>query len=497
MPARKVIITCAVTGSAHTPTMSPNLPYTVEDVVGQSVAAVEAGAAIIHLHARDPKDGSPTADPAVFLDYLKGIKDSTDAVVSITSGGGTGMSVEDRLRVIYETRPELCTLNLGTFNYGSFPMIPKYAGTWKFDWEEPYLESTRVEPFVSTFADIEHMLTDVRRQTGSRFEYEAYDVGHLYTLAYYLEAGLVEPPIFLQTIMGVMGGIGATVEHLAHMRSTADRLLGDAYEWSVLGAGRHQFEMITASAVMGSHVRVGLEDGLFIGAWRAGGVQRPAGREDPADPLRALDRDRDAGRGARDPRPQGSRPGRLVSTVGRPAAGRGHDGHRHRHRSHRWRLGRALPPPWVRRRRVGPRPRRRDPLVDAARHRLAVPGAPRAQPPGPTGIACAGRTRSRRRSPTRTSSRSRRPEVLDAKVRLLAAIDKATHPEVVVASSTSGPADDRHGGRVRQPRTLRGRAPVQPAVPDPAGRGGRRPRDRPGSSRPGPRRSTRRPARSA
>ncbi len=185
--------------------------------------------------------------------------------MSITSGGGTGMSVEDRLRVIYETRPELCTLNLGTFNYGSFPMIPKYAGQWKFDWEEPYLESTRVEPFVSTFADIETMLTDVRKQTGSRFEYEAYDIGHLYTLAYYLEAGLVEPPIFLQTIMGVMGGIGATVEHLAHMKSTADRLLGDAYEWSVLGAGRHQFEMITASAVMGSHVRVGLEDGLFIG----------------------------------------------------------------------------------------------------------------------------------------------------------------------------------------------------------------------------------------
>jgi uncharacterized protein (DUF849 family) len=262
--ARKVIITCAVTGSGHTPTMSANLPYTVEDVVSQSVAAVEAGAAIIHLHARDPRDGRPTADPAVFLEYLKGIKDSTDAVVSITSGGGTGMSVADRLRVIYETKPELCTLNLGTFNYGSFPMIPKYAGTWKFDWEEPYLESTRVEPFVSTFADIEHMLKDVRPQTGARFEYEAYDIGHLYTLAYYLEAGLVEPPIFCQTIMGVMGGIGAEVEHLAHMKATADRLLGEAFEWSVLGAGRHQFNMITASAVMGSHVRVGLEDGLFI-----------------------------------------------------------------------------------------------------------------------------------------------------------------------------------------------------------------------------------------
>jgi uncharacterized protein (DUF849 family) len=265
---RKVIITCAVTGSAHTPTMSPSLPYTVDDIVTQSVEAVEAGAAIIHLHARDPRDGSPTADPAVFLEYLKGIKDSTNAVVSITSGGGTGMSVAERLRVIYETKPELCTLNLGTFNYGSFPMIQKYAGNWKFDWEEPYLESTRTEPFVSTFADIELMLTDVRAQTGARFEYEAYDVGHLYTLAYYLDAGLVEPPIFLQTILGVMGGIGAEVEHLAHMKSTADRLLGDSYEWSVLGAGRYQFNMITASAVMGSHVRVGLEDGLFIGKGR-------------------------------------------------------------------------------------------------------------------------------------------------------------------------------------------------------------------------------------
>ena len=262
---RKVIITCAVTGSGFTPTMSASIPYTVQDVVTQSVDAVEAGAAIIHLHARDAKDGRPTADPAVFLEYLKGIKHSTDAVVSITSGGGTGMSVAERLRVIYETRPELCTLNLGTFNYGSFPMIPKYSGRWKFDWEKPYLESTRTEPFVSTFADIELMLKDVRPQTGARFEYEAYDVGHLYTLAYYLDAGLVEPPIFLQTIMGVMGGIGAEVEHLAHMKSTADRLLGDSFEWSVLGAGRHQFKMITASAVMGSHVRVGLEDGLYIG----------------------------------------------------------------------------------------------------------------------------------------------------------------------------------------------------------------------------------------
>jgi uncharacterized protein (DUF849 family) len=263
--ARKVIITCAVTGSGHTPTMSPHLPFTVEDVVAESVAAAEAGASVIHLHARDPRDGRPTPDPAVFMEYLKPIKANTDAVVSITTGGGTGMTVQQRLEIVDVAKPELCTLNLGTMNYGSFPMIPKYQGNWRFDWEEPYLESTRGEPFVSTYSDIEHMLRTVGPDTGARFEFEAYDVGHLYTLAYYLDLGLVTAPIFLQTVVGVMGGIGAEVDHLVHMKRTADRLLGDAYEWSVLGAGRHQFNMITASAVMGSHVRVGLEDGLYIG----------------------------------------------------------------------------------------------------------------------------------------------------------------------------------------------------------------------------------------
>jgi uncharacterized protein (DUF849 family) len=262
---RKVIITCAVTGSGHTPTMSPHLPFTVEDVVTESVAAAQAGASVIHLHARDPRDGRPTPDPAIFMEYLKPIKASTDAVVSITTGGGTGMTVQQRLEVVDVARPELCTLNLGTMNYGGFPMIDKYRGNWRFDWEEPYLESTRAEPFVSTYSDIEHMLRTVGPDTGARFEFEAYDVGHLYTLAYYLELGLVRPPIFLQTVVGVMGGIGAEVDHLVHMRRTADRLLGDAYEWSVLGAGRHQFNMITAAAVMGSHVRVGLEDGLYLG----------------------------------------------------------------------------------------------------------------------------------------------------------------------------------------------------------------------------------------
>lgn len=264
----KVIITCAVTGSSHTPTMSPHLPITVEEIVADSIAAVEAGASVIHLHARDPHDGRPTPDPDVFLEYLKPIKAATDAVVSITTGGGTGMTVEERLRVIEVTRPELCTLNLGTMNYGGFPMIEKFRDKWRYDWEEPYLESTRTEPFVSTYADIEHMLRTVGPTTGARFEYEAYDVGHLYTLAYYLDLGLVKPPIFLQTILGTMGGIGASVDHLVHMRQTADRLLGDSYQWSVLGGGRHQFNVVTAAAVMGAHVRVGLEDGLYLGKGR-------------------------------------------------------------------------------------------------------------------------------------------------------------------------------------------------------------------------------------
>jgi uncharacterized protein (DUF849 family) len=248
--------------------MSPHLPFTVEDIVAESVAAAEAGASVIHLHARDPLDGRPTSDPAMFMNYLKPIKAATDVVVSITSGGGTGMTIQERLEVIEVARPELCTLNLGTMNYGGFPMIDKHRGNWRFDWEEPYLESTRNVPFVSTYADIEHMLRVVGPETGARFEFEAYDVGHLYTLAYYLDLGLVNPPIFLQTIMGVMGGIGPDVEHIVHMKQTADRLLGGAFEWSVLGAGRHQLNVTTVAAVMGAHVRVGLEDGLYLGKGR-------------------------------------------------------------------------------------------------------------------------------------------------------------------------------------------------------------------------------------
>jgi uncharacterized protein (DUF849 family) len=237
----------------------------VEQVVEQGVAAAAAGAAVLHLHARDPADGRPTADPAVFTKYARGISDRCDVVISISTGGGTGMTVQERLAGVLELQPELCTLNLGTMNYGSFPMIDRYRGSFRYDWEEPYLESTRAEPFVSTYADIEHMLKVVGPQTGTRFEAEAYDVSHLYTLAYYLDKGLVEPPIFIQTIFGTMGGIGPDVDHIVHMKRTADRLLGDAYQWSTLGAGRYQMGIVTAAAIMGSHVRVGLEDSLYLG----------------------------------------------------------------------------------------------------------------------------------------------------------------------------------------------------------------------------------------
>ncbi len=261
----KVIITCAITGSGHTPSMSPHLPYTVEQVVEQGVAAAAAGAAVLHLHAREPADGRPTADPAVFAKYARGISDRCDVVISISTGGGTGMTVQERLAGVLELRPELCTLNLGTMNYGSFPMIDRYRGSFRYDWEEPYLESTRAEPFVSTYSDIEHMLKVVGPETGTRFEAEAYDVSHLYTLAYYLDKGLVEAPIFIQTIFGTMGGIGPDLDHIVHMKRTADRLLGDAYQWSTLGAGRFQMGIVTAAAIMGSHVRVGLEDSLYLG----------------------------------------------------------------------------------------------------------------------------------------------------------------------------------------------------------------------------------------
>ena len=262
--SRKVIITCAITGASHTPTMSPHLPYTPEDMIRQSVDAHRAGAAVIHLHARNAHDGSPSADPEVFREYMQGIRAETDVIIGLTTGGATGQSIEERLQPVRQLQPELCTLNLGTINYGGFPMIPKYAGKWKFDWEQPYLESTREQPFESNFVDIEYMLKHLPEETGVRFEFEAYDVGHIYTLAFYLDSGLVKPPVFLQFVLGTLGGIGAEVENIVHLKRSADRLLGDDVQWSVLGSGRHQMNVVTVGAIMGSHVRVGLEDSLYL-----------------------------------------------------------------------------------------------------------------------------------------------------------------------------------------------------------------------------------------
>ncbi len=261
---RKVIITCAVTGSIHTPTMSPHLPITPDEVCEGAIGAAEAGASILHLHARDPKDGRPTPDPEVFMAFLPRIKQNTDAVINITTGGGHGMTVQERLEAGLRAKPEMCSLNMGSMNFGLYPMLKRYKD-WRYDWEPEYLENSRDFIFKNTFKDIEFILRELGEEHGTRFEFECYDVGHLYTLAHFLDRGLVEPPLFVQTIFGILGGIGPEPDNLVHMRRTADRLFGDAYQWSILGAGRHQLGLVTIGAIMGGHVRVGLEDSLYIG----------------------------------------------------------------------------------------------------------------------------------------------------------------------------------------------------------------------------------------
>jgi len=263
----KVIVTCAVTGAIHTPTMSDHLPLTPDEIADQAVGAAEAGAAILHLHARDPRDGRPTPDPAVFMEFLPRIKQGTDAVVNITTGGGLGMTVEERLAAALVARPEVASLNMGSMNFGIFPAADRYS-TWKHDWEEPYLRGTDDFIFRNTFKDIARILRELGEAHGTRFEFECYDVGHLYNLAHFLDRGLVRPPLFVQTIFGILGGIGPDKENLAFMKQTADRLFGDAWEWSVLGAGRHQMSLCTMGALMGGNVRVGLEDSLHAGRGR-------------------------------------------------------------------------------------------------------------------------------------------------------------------------------------------------------------------------------------
>jgi uncharacterized protein (DUF849 family) len=261
--SRKVIVTCAVTGSIHTPSMSPHLPVTPEEIASAAIAAAEAGASILHLHARDPEDGRPSQDPAVYARFLPRIKQSTDAVINITTGGGPAMTVEERMRPAVEFQPEVASLNMGSMNFGLYPMLSRFD-IFHHDWERVHLENSRDLVFKNTFQDIEGIL-QACRANGTRFEFECYDIGHLYNLAHFLDRGLVEPPLFVQSVFGILGGIGGHPEDLMHMRRTADRLFGGDYRWSILGAGRNQMPLATMGATMGANVRVGLEDNLWIG----------------------------------------------------------------------------------------------------------------------------------------------------------------------------------------------------------------------------------------
>ena len=260
----KVIISCAVTGAIHTPSMSDHLPITPEQIARSSIEAAEAGAAIIHLHARDPDTGEPTPDPAVFMRFLPTIKQSTDAVLNITTGGGLKMTLEERLAAPMQAKPEMCSLNMGSMNFNISRAGDKITD-WKHEWEKPYLAGTDNHIFRNTFRDIEGIVNTMGRGHGTRFEFECYDVGHLYNLAYLLERKVVEPPLFVQTIFGILGGIGAEHRNLLFMRETADRLFGRDYVWSVLAAGRHQMAFTTMAGILGGNVRVGLEDSLYIG----------------------------------------------------------------------------------------------------------------------------------------------------------------------------------------------------------------------------------------
>lgn len=260
--SRKAIITCAVTGAIHTPSMSPHLPSNPDQIAEAAIGAAEAGAAILHLHARDPEDGRPTQDPEAFRLFLPRIKQSTDAVLNLTSGGSPHMTVEERMKPAATFKPEVASLNMGSMNFGLYPMLDRFKD-FRHDWEVQHLEKSRDLVFKNTFQDIETILT-IGNSNGTRFEFECYDTSHLYTLAHFLERGLAKPPLFVQTVFGLLGGIGPHPEDLAHMKRTADRLFGDQWLWSILGAGRHQIPLAAIGAAQGANVRVGLEDSLWI-----------------------------------------------------------------------------------------------------------------------------------------------------------------------------------------------------------------------------------------
>jgi uncharacterized protein (DUF849 family) len=262
-PQKKVIITCAVTGAIHTPSMSPHLPITPDEIAEGALGAAKAGAAIVHLHARMPNDGRPTQDPEMFRKFLPKIKAGSDVVINLTTGGAPTMEVEERLQPALQLKPEVASLNMGSMNFGLYEMMARYTD-WKHGWEKPYLAGSDERIFKNTFRDIAYIL-EACSGNDTRFEIECYDIGHLYTAAHFLDRGLVKPPLLIQSVFGIRGGIGPHPEDVLHMKRTADRLFGEAYYWSVLGAGRNQMYVATLSAVMGGNVRVGLEDSLWLG----------------------------------------------------------------------------------------------------------------------------------------------------------------------------------------------------------------------------------------
>jgi len=262
----KVIISCAITGAIHTPTMSPYLPITPEEISREALAAAKAGAAILHLHARDPETGKPDQSPEAFARFLPHLKQSTNAVINITSGGSPFMRVEERVLPAATFKPEIASLNMGSINFGLYQLVAKYK-SFKFDWERPHLESTRDLVFRNSFQDIEYILSTCS-ENGTRFEFECYDIAHLYNLAHFADRGLVTPPFFVQSVFGLLGGIGTHSEDVAHMKRTADRLFGDSYRWSVLGAGASQLRVAAQAAALGGNIRVGLEDSLWAGKGR-------------------------------------------------------------------------------------------------------------------------------------------------------------------------------------------------------------------------------------
>lgn len=262
--AKPVIITCAPTGGIHTPTMSPHLPITPAEIATAAIEAAEAGASVIHLHARDAETGKPDPRPETFMQFLPVIKQSSDAVINISTGGSLGMTIEERLAAAMRARPEMASLNMGSMNFGIFPLLEKYD-SWQHDWEPAFLEMTRDFIFPNTFKSIEYILRELGETHGTRFEFECYDLGHLYNLAWFVDKGMVKPPFFVQMVFGILGGVGADPVNLMHMHAIAEKLFGGDYEWSVLAAGRHQMPFATQAAMLGGNLRVGLEDSLYIG----------------------------------------------------------------------------------------------------------------------------------------------------------------------------------------------------------------------------------------